>query len=189
MHSWKMLESNSRVHSPCPRARGGPDCSPPVCAPRALRRPPQPPVTLHACPCLPRHRRKRQVDRPHLSARGPVYAHPPGPPSSFGLSSGPRPLPPPEIIRLQSALAPQTSAQCLSTSHDAHSPTGPSLHHQAARKRSRRFPPLTPNTLSASQNLQLRLHPEGNSRGHLARLCLPKFPGLAPLLPASPPVS
>lgn len=182
---WNQIHAFTPL-APSPRARGAPP-APLRSAPRTFRCPHS--VALHARPCLPRHRRKRQADRPHLSARGPVYAQPPGPRSPFGLSCGPPRLPPPEIMRLQSALPPRTSAQCLSTSHDAHSPTGPSLHRQAARKLSRRFPPLIPSSLSASQNLQLRLHPEGNSRGHLAGLCLPEFPVLAPLLPASPPVS
>lgn len=71
-----------------------------------LRPPPPAPLLLSTrvcvftCPC---HRRNHQLDRPHPSARGPVYTHPPGPRSSFGLSSGPRPLPPPEIKRLLSA--------------------------------------------------------------------------------------
>ena len=136
LHSWKMLESNSCVHSPCPgpqsprRPRLLPSCLPPctLCCPPS-------PLSLSMCVRVftcPRHRRNHQLDRPHLSARGPVYAHPPGPRSSFGLSSGPRPLPPPEIKQLLSALPPQIPEECLSTSHDAHRTTGSSFHRQAA---------------------------------------------------------
>lgn len=121
-------------------------------------------VALHPCLRLPRHRRNHQLDRPHLSARGPVYAHCPGPHASFGLSSGPLPLPPPEIMRLLSALPQQTSPLAMMPTGPLALPSTAKLPESAVAASHRSL--LTPNMLSSHRRTYshvsiLKVTPEG----------------------------